>query len=456
MSKSIWTVSLLLFSGLVQAERLQTNDFAFGMPLQVDGDGAIYTLAVPGEVYRHSWDASLADLRVFNSHGEEVPHLLQSSATVQQLAGQSYEPPLYPLPTQSNRPLTEEVHVAIGKNGTLIDFYGGELPLPGAGEGEYYLIDATAAGGAIESMRLHWPAGDETLMTQISLSGSDDLNHWQPIVEKYTIARLRHQGFKLEQESVPLPGRRMKYYRIHWPPGGRGVALDKVELLLQSQYELMPSEMTTLSAQGESAGPGDYRFDLGGHFPVSRLQLVMPQRNTVVQARLFSRGSDEEPWQLRHSGLFYDLDLEGGRLRSGELQLPPLRHGQWRVEVEQRGGGLGSGTPQLQLGWYPQRLLFIARGEMPFTLAFGRYGLGAEKLAIDPLLKSIERDPARRGGIKPASAGALFDLGGAGRLDMPPSPLPWQQWLLWLILLLGVALLGMMAHSLYKQMQRQS
>jgi hypothetical protein len=174
-----------------------------------------------------------------------------------------------------------------------------------------------------------------------------------------------------------------------------------------------------------------------------------------VRARLLSRSDSSQPWQLRHQGLFYDLEREGHRLRSEPVKLSPLGHSMWRLEVEQSGGGLGSGIPQLEVTWHPQRLLFIARGEMPFTLAFGPQQTEAQKVTIDPLLRRINGGGASAGLIKSAAAGERFELGGEARLKPPTPPLPWQKWLLWAVLLLGVTVLALMVRSLYRQMVRE-
>jgi hypothetical protein len=454
MIKRMGVLFALLLANSVVAASLQMDDFAYGIPLQVDGDGAIYSLPLPAEVYRRTVRSDLGDLRVFNGHGEEVPHLLQRESQEQQLAPRRIEAKLYPLPTQENQPSTEELHIAIGKNGTLLDFYGGRLPLQGAGSGEYYLLDASEADTFIDRFHLQWDETTEPLLAEVSVHGSDDLTHWQPLVAKRTIAALNHQGFQLEQHSLDLPDRRMKYYRIHWPPGGRGIALRKVELALRPQHQPLMGEKLAVPPVGEAGRDGIYEFTLNGHFPVSSVQLLMPQRNTVVRGRLFSRTGDESPWQLRYQGLFYDLEREGHRLLSEAVKLPQLSHPHWRLEVEQSGGGLGSGVPQLEAAWYPQRLMFVARGEMPFTLAFGRQQTEADSAVIDPLLRRIDDDEGQAGLIKSANAGERFELGGKARLQPVPPPVPWKKWLLWAVLLLGVGVLALMVRSLYLQMQR--
>ena len=454
MIKRAGLLSLLLLAATASAAPLKMDDFAYGIPLQVDGDGAIYSLPMPAEVYRRALRTDLGDLRVFNGHGEVVPHLLQRESREQPLAARRVAAKLYPLPTQGSRPAEEELHIAIDKDGALIDFYGGRLPLQGAGSGEYYLLDASEADAVVERLHLQWDAVSEPLLAQVSVSGSDDLNHWQSLVSKQTIAALHHQGFQLEQHSLTLPAKRLKYYRIHWPPGSKGVSLRQVELELRPQHAPLPGQKTVVLPQGESTRDGNYHFTLDGHFPISGVSLLMPQRNTAVRATLYSRSDESIPWQRRYQGLFYDLEREGHRLRSEPLSLSALSHAQWRLEVPQSGGGLGGGMPQLELEWHPQRLLFVARGEAPFTLAFGRQQTEADTVGIDPLLRRIDGDETQTRFIKTAHADKWFELGGKARLTPAPPPLPWQKWLLWTVLLLGVGMLALMVRSLYRQMNR--
>ncbi len=456
MIKGVAVFGALLLAATASAAPLQMDDFAYGIPLQVDGDGAIYSLPMPAEVYRRALRADLGDLRVFNGHGEVVPHLLQRESRKPPLAPRRIAAKLYPLPTQGSEPAEEELHIAIDKDGTLIDFYGGNLPLQGAGSGEYYLLDTSGAESPVERLHLQWEAVSEPLLTQVSVYGSDDLSHWQPLVNKSTIAALHHQGFKLEQHSLELPPREMKYYRIHWPPGSKGVPLRQVELELRAENAPLPGEKMVVQPLGEADHEGNYYFTLDGHFPISGVSLLMPQRNTVVRATLYSRSDDSVPWQRRYQGLFYDLEREGHRLRSEPAKLSALSHTQWRLEVPQSGGGLGRGLPQLELEWHPQRLLFVARGESPFTLAFGRQQTEADAVAIDPLLRRIGDDETQTRFIKSAQAEQWFELGGEARLRPAPPPLPWQKWLLWAVLLGGVGMLALMVSSLYRQMRRDS
>lgn len=429
MMKRLVLLITLVMANNAQAQPFNMDDFAYGIPLQVDGDGAIYSLPLPIEVYRRTLHADLGDMRIFNGHGEVVPHMLQREPQTLQQQPQRIEAKLYPLPALPDKPSDEEVHVATGEGDTLIDFYAGRLPLEGAGSGEYYLLDASEVAADVGHLHLEWDEVNEPLFAQVTVHGSDDLNHWQLLVEKRTVASLQHQGIALLKQSLELPLRKMKYYRIHWPPGSKGVTLQRVEFSLRAQRERQVGDKLHIQPHSTHSQKGVYEFTLDGHYPVSRVGLVMPHSNTVVRARLLSRADEAQAWQLRHQGLFYDLQREGHKLRSEPVPLTLLRHPHWRLEVVSNGGGLGSGVPQLEVEWQPDRLLFIARGEMPFTLAFGRSGAAADKTVMDPMLRRIDTDQARF--IKSAQAGQWFELGGESRLRPLPGALPWQKWLLW-------------------------
>jgi hypothetical protein len=197
---------------------------------------------------------------------------------------------------------------------------------------------------------------------------------------------------------------------------------------------------------------GIYDFDLHGNFPVDRIKIDLPQPNTVVRARLLSRNNTKEPWKQRYQGVLYILQREGHVLSDAPVPLSGKSDSYWRLEVEQGGGGLGSGVPRLEMGWIPHRLVFVARGEMPFTLAFGAASVEPEKSDIADVVKRLEQRQGEQGYIKLAHTGTRFELGGKQRLQPPLPPLPWKKWLLWAVLITGVLLLAWMARGLYRQM----
>nr|MBP8263937.1 DUF3999 family protein [Pseudomonas sp.] len=145
---------------------------------------------------------------------------------------------------------------------------------------------------------------------------------------------------------------------------------------------------------------------------------------------------------------------EQAESRNDELALPGRSVQQLRLHIDARGGGLGNQPAQLQLALPGRELLFLVRGAGPYQLALGQAQAEPASLPLSTLLGGRSQPLAAQTGearltdmpqqlAEVASEQASERLGGAG-----------QRLVLWVILLLGVALLGGMAWSLLRDKGR--
>ena len=171
----------------------------------------------------------------------------------------------------------------------------------------------------------------------------------------------------------------------------------------------------------------------------------------MVRVALPSPAAADTPWRRRGGGLVYKLMLQGEGLASEPFCFEPTTDPLWQLEVSDTGGGFGGARPTLELGWNPHRLVFVARGEGPFTLAYGSAAVALGSAALDPLLQDLE---SQRLGVAPATAsGSPFTLGGPARLEVK-KVLPWRRIGLWSLLVAGVLGMAWMAWRLARDMQR--
>jgi hypothetical protein len=109
--------------------------------------------------------------------------------------------------------------------------------------------------------------------------------------------------------------------------------------------------------------------------------------------------------------------------------------------------GLGDGEPSLRVGWLPHEVVFLARGEAPYTLAFGS---GAARAPVASM-RSVPSGAT----ILRASFAESRTLGGESRLQpvVPEKGFAMKSAVLWGTLVLGVLLLGWMAYRLTRELK---
>lgn len=101
------------------------------------------------------------------------------------------------------------------------------------------------------------------------------------------------------------------------------------------------------------------------------------------------------------------------------------------------------GDVKLQATWNDAEVVFLAKGDGPFLLAYGNASAQPSTTVLGSLLDGIVVSPAR--------ADRAHPLGGAERLQPPPRTVPWKLAVLWVVLGGGVMLLAWMAYRLSRE-----
>ncbi len=448
-------LALLLAPALCLAAE-QPQDFAFGLPVQVDGREALYEVEIPASVYQGITRPDLGDVRVFNADAEPVPFALE---------------PRPPQRAQKPQPIALQYFPLYGEQAADLDGLRLRVEKSGAGTvvsvksdgGEplakrrllAYLVDASALKQPYEALELDWRQDSASYATNLRVEASDDLKSWTTVLSQAPLVRIEHDGQRLEQRTVEFQPRTAKYLRLSWPAfgkadgPGRAEPLELTRVMVRTGDIALEPERAWREALPEAGEkPGEYLFDLGGQFPVERVRFALPQENTIARVELFSRPDSRHDWQLVTSSVIYRLMQQGHQVSSPDLAVAMNTNRYWLLRVDQNGGGLGSGLPRLSAGWVPQKLVFAARGKDPFQIAYGSSKVQAAAYPIETVVPGWRSDQRP----KLAHAELLPErlLGGAAALHRPFN---YRVWGLWGALTLGVLLLAWMAWRLSKQMQ---
>jgi hypothetical protein len=464
MRHAIGCLLLLAAAAVPAAER--PGDYAYGARLEADGREALYEVALPAAAYRGVAFADLRDVRVFNGGGEVVPHAWRA----RRLQSVENEPPvtlaLFPLRAASGATLDGlSIRVHRGTGGAVTVDVAGDTPDRSAPTRTVgYLVDLTTLERGLRALDLDWHPVPGGFAARLRVDGSDDLGSWRQLVAAAPLVDLEMAGQRLQQKRVELPRQAVKYLRLSWvaksdgtlPPELTGARAELIAKSVAAQREWASVEST----KGEK--PGEYAFDTRAHFPVDRVRVHLPEANTVVQVELLARDATDKPWRRITTGVVYRLRKGDAEIVSPDLVAGHASERYWMVRVDQRGGGVGSGAPRLEVGWVPHQLVFAARGPAPFQLAYGKRDAQPAAYAIEALVPGFREDAAatiraakaaeaQSINVQAAKALAPTELGGEARRV---ETFDWKRWSLWGALILGVVILAGMAWRLAKQLDK--
>lgn len=450
-------IATLCISGQAWAQAPVPTDFAYGCSLPVGDATGLYRLQLPASVYEKLQQPDLRDLQVFNAAGEPVAQLLRQPQPPEEPTRHTI--PFFPLPEKAQTPTSDlRVQVERQSDGSIITI-NSETAAPPAG-GCSYLLDLSGLNPKPRQLELQWSAATTTQMYRVQLWESSDLAAWQPLGQEAVLADMTYNGGRISQRSLQLPRTSKAYLRMDCEQSNQPLHLHAVEGVVGG----LPA---TLPRQWQQPQPGktenrqgvwSIEYQLQGRLRVEALDLHLPEANSLAQATIESRPTLETPWHPVASGEFYRLDLQGSTLHNEPLPCMPSTDPWWRLTITAGATNLTAADklPQLRLGWQADELLFLGRGPGPYTLAFGSKRSLETTSGQEALIRTALLQPGSETRIQQIAPGPLQSLGGEQALQPPPATIPWQRILLWLVLVVGVALLALMARSMYREMGDKS
>jgi hypothetical protein len=437
--------ALLMLAGAASAAELSPADFASGMPVVTSADAAAYRVALPFALYQDTVHENLADIRVFNARGDVVPFALSRPSARTLPRGPGTALPLFALRGDSPA-AADAVRVTIDSpNGAV------KLQTQGAaasgGVIKQYILDGRPLGAPVSALQLIWSDDAADFTGRLRVEAGDDFASWRSVAEAAPIANLHANGQQLVSNRIEFTAMQAKYWRLSWI--GKGAPFAFTSVIAEPADSRVEVERATLAVSGGTQGVarGEYQFDLGARLPVERIDLELPELNTVVAVELRSRAHPRDPWRHIAVGKFYRINTSDGELRNAPIDIAADTDRYWLA----RQVGIGAPTgapPRLQVAWTPSDVVFLARGSGPFLLAYGSAVAQEAETDLSAIPTAVT--------VVRASLGAPRRLGGPARLIAPSAAFPSSRILLWAILALCVCLLAWMAYRLTRDMGKNA
>jgi len=446
-SMAVATISIAGEPGLEQ--------FAKGYELKIDGSAAIYKLNLPQSIYQTTVRNDLGDIRVFNKDKKRVPHAIRRPVSNQEEKIIHLDLAFFPLhgtdKFRDNGGTSLEFKV--DDDGTIIKIQSNKNnSLADNADIRRYVIDTSGVKQSIDELEFEMTGVKSGFIKRAKLQYSDNLNDWYPLVNNFSIAELDYGIHKLHKNKVVIPNKKFRYLRFVWKDKPEGIQIKSISARVNTVWISHHRQRLAISGQLTDSYKQIYEFDLGGRFPLDRINIVVPEENTLIVAEIRSRNNEKSEWRRRYTGLIYNLQVKENSFESGEINIRPTTDQFWQLQVKTQ-DGLGDELPTLEIAWAPNELYFLARGQGPFTLAYGNGQIDPPGKPIDVLMNVLTEDQEKNL-VGDAELGAEVNLMGDDALKSE-LVIPWRRILLWGVLIFGVLILGIMVFRLFKQMATQ-
>jgi hypothetical protein len=446
----------LAMSGMLAASPIlaappSKNDYANGMSIEAPYAQPMIEVLLPEEVYRTATRDDLGDLRVFNAEGMPVPHAFCATSQTSDEEVTEKSLPVFVL-SGREQVYTSGARVEVQTSaGTRVGVNDSSAPETEVVNRLIHIIDASEVDRPLRAIRFDWSSSDGASEVKVRIEASDDLDRWRTIVPTSTLLLVQQGGQELRRELIKLPTQEYEYLRVQRVDGGPPLAINSV--IAEQVVAGEDVEPVWFGANRLQSNEAEVMlFDAAHVAPVSYARFKLPRENSSVGVTIQSRSDEESPWYTRWSGESYIVVTDTTRRESPPARFKPTTDRLWRVQVL-NDPQLYQGA-SLELGYYPSRVRFLAQGAGPFTVAFGsRRAEAARPAQCDGLLADVSAADRERM-VEAGYAGAVVALGGDQALQALPKKTPLKVVVLWVVLVVGVALLVGMALSLLQRVRK--
>jgi len=447
---------------IILALSASAEDLRSKASITVSGTDPFQRIELPFEAYRDT-RRDLGDLRVLNAKGEAVPLAFVGEAVPEREKPVNVRLPQFAVTTLAPSTAASgrvEIHVRTSPDGTLRYVESRSptaraltmIPRPAA-----YLLDASKVEFPVGALVFDWEVKQGAEIVKVNVEASDDLQGWRTVASRAALVRLEQAGQSLGQNQVALRGVKARYYRITWDGSPFVLKAVDAESAPKNARQQDPRKVTTATATRTK--DGDFVYDLGARLPVEAIRVVFPDVNSVAPFDIAVRdarglpptgtGFENGAWRTVTSATFYRISRQGVEIASQPLEIGVQSAREWRLHPQVKSAGDGQ-PPTLEAQWRPAELVFVAKGEGPFALAFGDKDARATAIPVSSLIPNYERGAERK--LPMATVGAVTTA--------PPPPPPAQLFgqspkklALWAVLIGAVLLLAFMAYRLHGQMK---
>ncbi len=440
----------ILMTSFAVAAPFTKDDFAFTAKLS-DAKSSLRELALPTSVYQQMHRKDLGDLRVFNADGQPVPHQFSRPEVLD--SSQQSSLVFYPF-NKEQAADAGNIQVIIKQKKdeqTLkVDKRNGQTKAAESKEYQYIIENPQSKmnDSSLCRMKLDWSQPKSSMVLALKLESSSDLQNWRSVHRKMSVSKLNYSGSELVRNEIKFGCTKAKYLRMSWLKPEQGVQLNAISGIYNKKGEQALEWHSLGKPQYDSNG--NWLFESNVVAAFSQIEFDAPQDGLLFKGALYSRKNINDNWRRRGNITQYKLTLGDSEFNSAAKKITPNNDRFWKLELSNEATFTDDQLPEIKVAWRPKKLLFMAQGKAPFTLAYGNPAVTrAQNSDLQGLIKSLSDSGVNADKVN------LGEIVQGNKSFSKTDQVNWKKYLLWLVLILGTILMAFMAYRLFKQMGQE-
>ena len=450
-------------------------DYAYALPLHVSGKQGVVSFRLPQAVYLKAKTAALDDLRVFDAKGVLQPYALHRPPTEVLAQRTLLSASIFPIrgiaqPTSSGTAIDLDIRTRPDGSVMSVRARAGKAHGDAGDKFTSLILDfGVAAQGTenkpvrIEALHFSPPKDRANYNAEVWLETSRDLKRWQTAGAAELSWLSNDNAQTLANDRLEFSPQTFRYGRLTWR---RGEPLQFPGIVAETvnRQSSEPFRETLWISPVAGKQSGDLHYAVGIALPVEQISLKLSEPNIVYPMALgyFAERPSRQAgkttewvFQPISHATFYQITQDGQTRRSGALSIGLGHQSEWVIRPQ---NAASSAQPELGLSWQPATLVFLAGGTPPYTLNFGRSEATSASRSLAQVAPGFTAKELNQ--LEQAQAGELqlgqVNVAGDSAATQAASAARNRTFILWGVLLLGVAVLGWMAWRLIGQIKTGS
>ncbi|MCP4981870.1 MAG: DUF3999 domain-containing protein [Gammaproteobacteria bacterium] len=445
MHRLIIVFGLLLSYGAQAATNLQ--DYAY-QTLLGETDQTLQRVELPIDVLLALTRSDLSDLAVFNVNGKRLPHAVTRTP-------ETHSEHMLVLPFHEFSRFQKQHSKVVTtreqnqQQGSISELQTTQT-IAVQSERKDYLIELAPDEDTpgFDRIELQWQHEPASQILELRVEVGNELDKLRVIKRRKSLTNQESQD--LGWRSINGIPNKQKYMRL--TPINQ---IDRFELQQVSGYYRKNEAAARLTYQISPRFITEeknefYVLDLPSAVNAVAMRILPADSHSVIKGDVYATWNNvKQKQRIRYDFSQHNID-DADVKPSQPIKLPSRRD---LKQIWFTSKTVLPETPRVELIYPQYEAVFIGDGNGPFTLAWGNYQSEVGTTDLSALLQGNLSEALQRGAL--VGFGSIEESGGASRLAPEPA-LPWQKWMLWVLLIAAALVTGRMALRLYAEMNQQT